>query len=252
MCGLDDRWNGGAGNDTRPGRARVLLTLGVLVALIAAACGSEAPPSPSTTTGTALPPRTTLAPPPTTGTVVSTTTTVPAEIATEVDACGLATEQDVRPVAGEDAGPGTPVDTSNLPGRDQATAAESTATGGDEPDAGAPSLLLSGCSWPTDGNPAVVLTYLAPSTAGSALRHLDRVITMDSRFARRSRVFPLPPDGELGPAALVDDAGNVIEIAVVTGSALLYVVPTDPPESGSREANALLSLLMAAAREAPG
>jgi hypothetical protein len=98
----------------------------------------------------------------------------------------------------------------------------------------------------------VILSYLAPTTSGSALEHLRRLVDLDSRFARGARAFPLPPESDLGPAMLLDSSGSVIEVAVITGSALLYLVPSDPPPSGTPEADALVDLLLAAARRAPG
>jgi hypothetical protein len=230
----------------------------ILIALVASACGEENPPVPTSTTGTALPPRTTLPPVVTTAPSASTTTTVPAEVATEVDACALVEPQEIRSLAGERPGPGSPVPAADRPGSSaagsdaessQGAAPEVTVEGSDQ---GPPTLLVSSCSWPTDGPPAVILSYLAPTTSASALVHLQRLIDLDSRFARGGRVFPLAPDGDLGPAALLDESGAVIEVAVVTGSALLYVVPTEAPPTGTPEANALVELLLAAARRAPG
>jgi hypothetical protein len=232
----------------------VLATLG----LLAVSCSDEEPPAPTTTTGTALPPRTTLPPVVTTAPTASTTTTVPAEIATAVDACALVEPQELRAVAGEEPGPGTPLAGTDPPGRvgsDPSAGmlgrSPDAEAGPDEPDRPA-TLLLAGCTWPTDGAPLVTLTYLAPTTAGSGLDHLQRLVDLDTRFARGARIFPLPGGDDLGPAALVDESGSVIEIAVVTGSALLYVVPRDPPPSGTPEADALVRLLLAAAGRAPG
>ena len=252
-----------AADDPTPGRGPrrpvLLPALLIVLTLAVTACGSEEPPAPTTTTGTALPPRTTLPQVVTTAPSVATTTTLPAEIATEVDACALLRPREVRAVAGEQAGRGTPVAATDLPGQPRTDGEDGAGDAADPPvsttdDTPSPSpvLLLSGCSWPTDGPPAVTLSYLAPTTSRSALEHLQRLIELDSRFARGARVFPLPPEDDLGPAALVDEAGAVIEVAVVTGSALLYVVPSEPPPSGSPEASALVDLLMAAARRAPG
>ena len=83
-----------SGRVPRPPRSWPVLV--ALFALLAAACGNDTAPAPTTTTGTALPPRTTLPPIVTTAPAASTTTTIPAEVATEVDACGLLQPQEVR------------------------------------------------------------------------------------------------------------------------------------------------------------
>ena len=228
--------------------------IGVLVlAFVVTACSGEDPPAPTSTTGTALPPRTTLPVVVTTAPSASTTTTVPAEIATEVDACALVRPREAQAVAGEQAGRGSAVPATDLPGVARPEEADGDGAGSDPvADTGSPPLLLAGCSWPTDGPPSVILSYLAPTTSRSALEHLQRLVDLDSGFARGARVFPLPPQGELSAAALVDESGAVIEVAVVTGASLLYVVPAEPPASGTPEADALTSLLLAAARRAPG
>ena len=228
------------------------LTGALVLAFVVTACGGSDPPAPTSTTGTALPPRTTLPVVVTTAPSASTTTTIPAEIATEVDACALVRPNEAQAVAGEQAGPGAPVPAADLPG---VARSEETDGEGAEPDAdtdpGLPPLLLAGCSWPTDGPPSVILSYLAPTTSRSALEHLQRLVDLDSGFARGARVFPLPQQDELSAAALVDESGAVIEVAVVAGSALLYVVPSEPPASGTPEADGLTSLLLAAGRRAP-
>lgn len=248
---------------SRPFTAAVLVTA---MALAAGACGSDGPPAPTTTTGTALPTRTTLAPLITIAPGVTTTTTTPAQVATSVDACGLVEPAEIALVV-EDAGPGVSVDTpmndeeadigSGMTDREGTAAPPSgdgttpTTTPGDADDS-EPSLLLSACTWPSDGPGEVTLTYLAPTTATSAAEHLRRVIDLGTRFGRGARVLPLNPNGELIPSALLDADGKVLEVAVVTGSALVYVAPVDPPAGNSREANALLTLLLAAGRRAPG
>ena len=238
------------------------------MAVLAGACGGDSPPAPTTTTGTALPTRTTITPLITIAPGATTTTTTPAQIATSVDACGLVEPAEVALVV-DDAGPGVAVDTpmgdeeagigSGMTDRDATTApppapgaiptTTTTPADGDDEES---SLLLSGCTWPSEGPGEVTLTYLAPTTATSAREHLQRLIDLGTRFARGGRVLPLNPNGDLVPAALIDGDGKVLEVAVVTGSALVYVAPVDPPAGNSREANALLTLLLAAGRRAPG
>jgi hypothetical protein len=257
-------------------KRRPLTTVALLTTLIlfGAGCGGGEPPAPSTTTGTALPTRTTLAPTITIAPESATTTTTPAQVATSVDACGLVESAEIALVVGDDPGPGVSTGTSTenddttavgdgTSARDSAEVTAPPPNAGDDatatstPDGsdstqGAPNVLLSACTWPSSGPGEVTLSYLAPTTATSAREHLQRIIDLGTRFARGGRVLPLTPNGELMPAALINGEGAVLEVALVSGSALVYVVPADPPAGNTREANALLSLLLAAGRRAPG
>lgn len=226
----------------------VPVAVALALALVVTSCTGDEPPAPTTTTGTALPPRTTLPPVVTTVPGVTTTTTIPAEIATEVDACALVEVEDVRSVAGRRPGPGTPLEAVDLPGADRSEEDEEQ----EDPAVDPPGLLVAGCTWPTDGPPVVTLAYLAPTTATSGLEHLQRVVDLGGSFGRGARVLPVPSDDGLAAAALVDTEGTVLEIAVVRGSALLYVVPNEPITAGTPEAQALVGMLLAAAERAPG
>jgi hypothetical protein len=229
-----------------------LLAVVAAVGLAATACAREDALAPTTTTGTALPARTSLPPVVTTAPTASTTTTAPPQVATEVNACALLAPEEVQAVTVDDPGPGTPV--SDGEATDPATGAGAGEAGPPPtapPDPEPPTLFLAGCTWPTDADPLVTLSFLAPTTATSGLDHLQRMIDLDTRFARGARAFPLNAVDTLNPAALVGEDGTVIEVAVVNGSALLYVVPHEPPPSGTPEAEALVALLVAATSRAP-
>jgi hypothetical protein len=237
---------------------RTTLALAFSLSLLSVACGAEEPVAAPATTGPALPTRTTLAPQITVAPEITTSTTTPAIVATAVNACGLVTEEEVAEVTA-DPGPGTPSESpeaapdtlSAVDGRRGDTTAPPP-TAEDAASDETANVLLSSCSWPTEGAAEVTLSYLAPTTADSGLEHLQRIVDGGSRFARGARVLPLQASDELEPAVLIDEEGAVLELAVLSGSALVYIVPNTPPPGDSTESNDLLELLLHGARRAPG
>lgn len=169
-----------------------MLTAGAMALLLVAGCASGEDDAASTTTVT-----TTTLPP------SSTTTTLPPRAVTEVDVCALLRETDLERVL-EDAGVGEapPVDER-------------------DPDAGVPAFVTGQCAWPSLEDPALILHYLAPTTAADGPAHLTDVLETGTGFAEDGTVTSQPVESET-VGILVDADQRVREMAVVKRSALLY------------------------------
>jgi hypothetical protein len=198
------------------------ITAGAVVLLLAAGCSSGGEGSASSTT---VPP-TTMAP-------SSTTTTLPPRSVTEVDVCSLLHDTELDTVL-EDAGVGeaTPVDEAETEG-------------------GVPAFVTGTCSWPSADDPALVMSYLAPTTAADGPRHLEDVLATDTGFAQGGQVVTQEAGGQT-VGILLDDQQLVREVAVVKRSALLYLVVNQ--EVSARDEAALTAyaeLVVAALIRAP-
>jgi hypothetical protein len=175
---------------------RRLAAVGLALGLLAG-CSSAEDDAASTTavTTTTLPPS-------------STTTTIPPRAVTEVDVCALLREVDLERVL-EDAGVG------EAPPADER-----------DPDAGVPAFVTGQCAWPSLEDPALILHYLAPTTAPDGPAHLTDVLETGTGFAEGGTVITQPVEGET-VGILVDDEQMVRELAVVKRSALLYFLVND-------------------------
>ena len=169
-----------------------MLTAGAMALLLVAGCasGEDDAASSTTVTTTTLPPS-------------STTTTLPPRAVTEVDVCALLREADLDRVL-EDAGVG------EAPPADER-----------EPDAGVPAFVTGQCAWPSLEDPALILHYLAPTTAADGPAHLTDVLETGTGFAEDGTVTSQPVESET-VGILVDADQMVREMAVVKRSALLY------------------------------
>ncbi len=191
----------------------------VLVACSGGGDGEEAGSSTTVTT-------TTLAAP-------STTTTLPPRAVTEVDVCDLVNDADLETVL-DDAGPGEPAPTEEP-----------------DPDDGVPALVTGACSWPSIDEPALVLNYLAPTTAPDGPTHLEDVLATGTGFAEGGQVISQEAGAQV-VGLLVDGEQQLREAAVVKRSALLYLLIED--EVSGRDADALTAyaeFLVAALSRAP-
>jgi hypothetical protein len=163
----------------------------------------------------------------------STSTTVPPRAVTEVDVCALLNETELATVL-EDAGTG------------EAAPAEEAETEG-----GVPAFVSGSCSWPSAADPALVLSYLAPTTASGGPQHLEDVLATDTGFAEGGQVVPRET-GRQTVGLLLDEHEKLREVAVVKRSALLYLIVNQ--EVNGRDENALTAyseLLVAALVRAP-
>jgi hypothetical protein len=193
-----------------------------VVLLLAAGCSSGGSDSASTT----IAPSTTLPP-------SSTSTTLPPRSVTEVDVCALLNDTELATVL-EDAGTG------------EAAPAEEAETEG-----GVPAFVAGSCSWPSAADPALVLSYLAPTTASGGPQHLEDVLATDTGFAEGGQVVPRET-GHQTVGLLLDEQENLREVAVVKRSALLYLIVNQ--DVSGRDENALTTysqLLVAALVRAP-
>ena len=189
----------------RPLVLRRLAVTGVALLLVAGcASGADDAASSTTVTTTTLPPS-------------STTTTLPPRAVTEVDVCALLREVDLDRVL-EDAGVGEapPVDDR-------------------DPDGGVPAFVTGQCAWPSLEDPALILHYLAPTTAPDGPAHLADVLATGTGFAEGGTVMTQPVEGET-VGVLVDDEQMVRELAVVKRSALLYFLVNDEVSARNTEA----------------
>jgi hypothetical protein len=199
------------------------ITAAAVVLLLAAGCASGDDGSGATSTTQSA---TTLPPP-------STTTTLPPRSVTEVDVCGLLHEDDLAPVL-DDAGVGEP---GPLEERD--------------PDAGVPAFVTAECSWPSRDDPALILSYLAPTTAADGPQHLEDVLATDSGFAEGGQVLSQEV-GAQTVGILLDEHQRVRELAVVKRSALLYLLVEQEADARDEAAlTAYATLLTTALRRAP-
>ena len=175
----------------RPPVLRRLAVAGLALVLVAGcASGEDDAASSTTVTTTTLPPS-------------STTTTLPPRAVTEVDVCALLREADLDRVL-EDAGVG------EAPPADER-----------DPDAGVPAFVTGQCAWPSLEDPALILHYLAPTTAADGPAHLTDVLETGTGFAEDGTVTSQPVESET-VGILVDADQMVREMAVVKRSALLY------------------------------
>ncbi|MET0150290.1 MAG: hypothetical protein ABW009_08690 [Acidimicrobiales bacterium] len=198
------------------------ITAGAVVLLLAAGCSSGGDDSASTT----LVPSTTLPP-------SSTSTTLPARAVTEVDVCALLNETELTTVLDDaGAGEGAPVEEA-------------------ETDGGVPAFVAGSCSWPSAADPALVLSYLAPTTAPSGPQHLEDVLATDTGFAEGGQVVPRET-GSQTVGLLLDDERMLREVAVVKRSALLYLIVNQDVSGRDEDAlTAYSQLLVAALVRAP-
>jgi hypothetical protein len=120
-----------------------------------------------------------------------------------------------------------------------------------ETDGGVPAFVTGSCSWPSAEDPAIVLTYLAPTTATDGTQHLEDVLATGTGFAEGGQVLQQAArDQTVG--VLVDADQQVRELAVVRGSALAYLVVNQ--ELSARDEEALAAhadLLVLALNRAP-
>lgn len=198
------------------------ITAGAVVVLLAAGCSTGGGDSASTT----LVPSTTLPP-------SSTSTTLPLRAVTEVDVCALLNDTELATVL-EDAGTG------------EAAPAEEAETEG-----GVPAFVAGSCSWPSAADPALVLSYLAPTTATGGPQHLEDVLATNTGFAEGGQVVPRQT-GRQTVGLLLDGQERLREVAVVKRSALLYLIVNQ--EVSGRDEDALTAysqLLVAALVRAP-
>lgn len=119
--------------------------------------------------------------------------------------CGLLRDTDLETVL-EDAGVG-----------ETAPVAEA------ETEGGVPAFITGTCSWPSAADPSLLLTYLAPTTAGDGPQHLEDVLASETAFAEGGQVLEQETRAQL-VGILVDDQQMVREVAVVKHSALVYLV----------------------------
>jgi hypothetical protein len=133
------------------------------------------------------------------------TTTIPRRAVTEVDVCNLVRDDELETVL-EDAGPG-----------------EVTVTQPEAEEGEVPPLITGQCSWPTVDEAAMTLYYLAPTTAPDGPTHLQDVIDLEPELADGATITTT----EIGCCTvglLTDHDGQLREVAVAKGSALLYLV----------------------------
>jgi hypothetical protein len=185
------------------------------IALVAGSCsGDDAGTADTTTTA----PSTTL----------PTGTSVPEpgpRVATDVDVCNLLRDEELATVL-DDAGPG-----------------EVTVTQPDAEPGEVPALLTGQCSWPTTADDAFTLYYLGPTTAPDGATHLQDVIDLDPEFARDGAVAT-KHIGCCDVGLLIDRDGKLRELAVVHGSALLYLVVNQDVDGRDTEATDLYAQLI--------
>jgi hypothetical protein len=183
------------------------ISAGLLALLLAGACSGGDGDSPTTTTSVtngSLPPST-------------ASTTIPPRTVIDVDACALVREEEVDTVV-DDAGPGETDDPEV------------------DPEAPPPALLTSRCAWPSLDDPAIVLQYLAPTTAADGPAHLSDLIALDEGVAAGGSVITQELQGQT-VGLLVDADGNLREVAVTKRSALVYLLIED--EVSARDPDAL-------------
>jgi hypothetical protein len=198
------------------------LAAGIFVLLLAA-CSGDGADSVSTTVAVTS---TTLRSSP-------TTSSLPPRGVTEVDVCNLLEEDELATVV-DDPGPG-----------------EVTITQFEGDPGEAPSLLTGQCAWPTVADAELTLYYLAPTTAESGRAHLQDVVELEPEFARDAAINEV----EIGCCTfgmLIDRDGKLREVAVVRGSALLYLVVNQDVDGRDTEAtNQYAELLAEALIRAP-
>jgi hypothetical protein len=146
-------------------------------------------------------------------------------VATEVDVCNLLRDDELATVV-DDAGPG-----------------EVTVTQPEGEPGEVPSLITGQCSWPTAADAAFTLYYLGPTTAPDGATHLQDVIDLGPEFARDA-VIATTEIGCCTVGELIDRDGRLRELAVVKGSALLYLVVNEDVDGRDTEATELWAQLI--------
>jgi hypothetical protein len=163
----------------------------------------------------------------------STTSTVPDRAVTEVDVCALLNDGDLASVL-DDAGPGDPAPTEER-----------------DADGGVPALVTAACAWPSADDPALVLNYLAPTTAADGPTHLRDVLAAGTGFAEGGQVIT-QESGRESVGFLVDPEQQLREVAVVKRSALLWLLVDHEVSGRDTEAlDAYAALVVAALSRAP-
>ena len=185
------------------------------IALVAGSCSGDDTETADTTTTA---PSTTLP-------RSQTTTTLGPRVATDVDVCNLLRDEELATVL-DDAGPG------------EVTVTQPEAEPGE-----VPPLITGQCSWPTAADAAFTLYYLAPTTAPDGATHLQDVIDLEPEFARDA-VIATTEIGCCTVGELVDRDGKLRELAVVKGSALLYLVVNQEVDGRDTEATDLYAQLI--------
>lgn len=194
------------------------------LALLALGCSEEGAPS-ATTAGPAT---TTTLPPP------STATTLAGASVADLDACRLLRQRQLELVL-EDPGEGEAGDPVAAP----------------LPDGSTPALITASCSWPSIDDPAIELDYLAPTTAPDGPSHLQDVLETGTGFADGGRVVSEAVGAET-VGVLLDADEHVRELAVVHGSALVYLVVNQDVSARDLEAfQALKDMVVTALARAP-